>query len=163
MANRGIRITSDSNRRRSPFALVQILKHGMLPEAPAGKRPQKGDLGPPTCGTGFLPVGAWGALAGSLGLELGLRRMVPIRSMRAQSGRSRNGGYGSVPAEALVVDLGDGPKFVRRGRAKAEELEICRNSFEQHVGADLNFTATRPCGRQKWRDFLFHHDLAHER
>ena len=74
------------------------------------------------------------------------------------------GGYGmAVPAEALVVDLGDGPKFVRRGRAKAEEFEICRNLFKQHIGADLNFTATRPCGRQKWRDFLFHHDFADER
>jgi hypothetical protein len=44
------------------------------------------------------------------------------------------GGYGmAVPEEALlVVDLGDGPKFLRRGRAKAEELEIggiCSNSM----------------------------------
>ena len=64
------------------------------------------------------------------------------------------GGYGlAVPEEAfLVVDLGDGPKFLRRGRAKAEELEIGRNLFKQHIGADLNFTATRLCGRQKWRN-----------
>ena len=69
------------------------------------------------------------------------------------------GGYGmAVPEEALlVVDLGDGPKFLGRGRAKAEKLEICWNLLEQHVGANLNFTATRSCRRQKWRDLLLHH------
>ena len=29
-----------------------------------------------------------------------------------------------------VVDLRDGPEFLRRGRAKAEELKICRNLLE---------------------------------
>ena len=55
------------------------------------------------------------------------------------------GGYGmAVPEEAfLVIDLRDGPKLVGRGRAKAEELKIGGNLFKQHVGADLNFAATR--------------------
>ena len=48
-------------------------------------------------------------------------------------------------APFLVVDLRDSPEFVRRGRAKAEELEIGWNLLEQHVGADLDFAATRPC------------------
>src|ERR1700676_2904300 len=72
--------------------------------------------------------------------------------------------WNGVPEEAFsVVDLRDGPKFLRRGRANAEELEIRWNLLEQHVGADLNFAAARPCRRQKWRNFLLHHDFADER
>src|ERR1700752_3880529 len=65
-------------------------------------------------------------------------------------------------ADCLVADLGDGPKFFWGGRSKAEELEIGRNLFEQHVGADLNLAATRFCRRQEWCDFLLHHNLTHE-
>src|SRR6266478_3307828 len=61
-----------------------------------------------------------------------------------------------------VVDLSDGPKFVRRGRAKAEEFEIGGNLLEQHVRADLDLAATRSCRCQKRRDFLLHHDFANE-
>ena len=68
----------------------------------------------------------------------------------------------SPRAPFLVVDLRDSPEFVRRGRAKAEELEIGWNLLEQHVRADLDFAATRPCRCEKWRHFLFHHDFADE-
>src|SRR5258708_2741569 len=73
-------------------------------------------------------------------------------------------GYGlAVPQEACsVVDLRDGPQFLGRGGAKAEEHKISWYLLEQHVGADLDLAATRPCCRQKWRDFLLHHDFADE-
>ena len=68
----------------------------------------------------------------------------------------------SPRAPFLVVDLRDSPEFVRRGRAKAKELEIGWNLLEQHVGADLDFAATRLCRCQEWRNFPFHHYFADE-
>src|ERR1700752_2018799 len=64
--------------------------------------------------------------------------------------------------DCSVADLCDGPQFLRRGRSKAEELEIGWNLFEQHIGPDLNLAAARFCRCQKWCDFLLHHNLTHE-
>lgn len=44
-----------------------------------------------------------------------------------------------LPTAAFsVIDLSDRPKFVRRGRAKTEELKVSWNLLEQHVCADLD-------------------------
>src|SRR5258708_26892982 len=66
-------------------------------------------------------------------------------------------------ASLLVADLRDRPKFLGRRRAKTEELEIGWNLLEQHVGAGLDSAATRPSRREKWRDFVLHHDFADKR
>src|SRR5216684_6366799 len=75
-----------------------------------------------------------------------------------------SGHENDIPREpSSVTDLGNGPKFVGRGRAKAEELKISGYLLEQHVGSDLDFAATCPSCREKWRDFVLHHDFADKR
>src|SRR5947207_3335250 len=59
----------------------------------------------------------------------------------------------------LVTDPRQGAQLVRRRRAQAKELQIGRDLFEQHVGANLVGAAALACSRKERRDLLLHHDF----
>src|SRR6266850_3021053 len=66
------------------------------------------------------------------------------------------------PSVSSVIDLGHSPQLIRRRGSKPEKFQISGDLFEQHVGTDLEFAATRAyCGKEG-RNLVLHHHFAHE-
>src|SRR5437764_3664560 len=62
----------------------------------------------------------------------------------------------------LVTDPRQGAQLIGCRGGEAKELQIGRDLFEQHVGANLIGAATLACSRKEWRDLLLHHDFTHQ-
>src|SRR5450755_3688632 len=61
-----------------------------------------------------------------------------------------------------VIDLRHSPQLIWRRGSKPEKLQISRNLFEQHVGADLKFAAARAYRGKEGRNLVLHHHFADE-
>src|SRR6476620_5861132 len=69
---------------------------------------------------------------------------------------------GSATPGGSLLDLGDRAQLVRRRGSEAEELQIRRDLFEEHLLADLDRTPLGLRLAEERRDLLLHHDLADE-